>query len=227
MTKINPLGPEAPFIPKGVIFDMDGLLLDTERLEIGLFVELSNKMGWHTSENVLRNTIGVSDTDAQIFYKNKYGADYPFREIWKAVIEEEERIGETEGLPLKKGLLILLDKLDTLGIPAIVATSAVHKRAQWKLKCSGILDRFKTLTCGNEVENGKPAPDIFLLAAKKLGAKPESCVGFEDSPAGLTGLAKAGIPSVFIKDLAEPSPEILNTVCYQCSDLGEAAQLFG
>ena len=227
MTRINPIGPEAPFIPKGVILDMDGLMLDTERLEMHLYVEISAKMGWPTPGTMLHNTLGVTDDDSKAFYKKQYGADYPYDEIWEAVVKEEETKAETTGLPHKKGLLVLLDKLKVLGVPLALATSAYSERAQWKLGRAGILDRFKVFACGNEVQNGKPAPDIFLLAAKKLGVAGNECVGFEDSPAGLLGLASAGIPSVFIKDLAEPPPATLATVWHQCSDLEEAAQLFG
>ena len=227
MTRINLKGPQAPLIPKGVILDMDGLMLDTEKLELELYVEISAKMGWPTPEQMLRRSIGVKDDDALAFYKKEYGADYPFNEIWNAVVKEEETRGEKSGLPHKKGLLVLLDRLKSLGIPAAVATSAIKKRAQWKLKQAGILDRFTAFAFGDEVQNGKPAPDIFLLAAKKLGIEPETAIGFEDSPAGLAGLASAGIPSVFIPDLAEPSAEILAAVWYRCSDLEEAASLFG
>ena len=227
MKRINPIGPIAPFIPKGVILDMDGLMLDTERLELGIYVELSGKMGWPTPEIVLRNTIGMGEAESEAFYKGKYGADYPYMEIWTAVLEEETRIGNINGLPLKKGLFVFLDKVKSLGIPAVVATSTKRKKAQWKLDRSGILDCFTEFVFGDEVTNGKPAPDIFLLAAKKLGVEPADCIGFEDSPAGLAGLAKAGIPSVYIKDMAEPAPEILNTVLYQCEDLEEASLLLG
>ena len=206
---------------------MDGLMLDTEQLELSLYVEMSAKMGWPTPKTMLLNTIGIPDTDAMAFYKKQYGADYPFEEIWEAVVKEEETQAEITGLPHKKGLLILLDKLKSLGIPLAVATSADSTRAHWKLEWAGILDRFNFFACAEEVKNGKPAPDIFLLAAKKLGIEPADCVGFEDSPAGLAGLASAGIPSVFVKDLAEPLPEILATVWYQCTDLEEAASLFG
>jgi HAD superfamily hydrolase (TIGR01509 family) len=226
MTTINPNGPAAPLIPKGVILDMDGLMLDTERLETDLYVEISAKMGWPTPRTMLRKTIGVKDADALAFYKNEYGADYPFNEIWDAVVKEEEMRAIKNGLPHKKGLLVLLDKLKSLSVPLALATSADSKRAQWKLERAGILDRFKVFACGDEVKQGKPAPDIFLLAAKKLGVEPEGCIGFEDSPAGLAGLASAGIPSVFIKDLADPPPETLATVWRQCSDLEEAATLF-
>jgi beta-phosphoglucomutase-like phosphatase (HAD superfamily) len=107
-----------------------------------------------------------------------------------------------------------------------VATSTYRDRGEWKLSAAGIRDYFTLLTCGDEVKRGKPESDIFLLAAERLGLDPASCVGFEDSPAGLMGLAKAGIRSVFVKDLVEPSGEILDTVWQRCNDLAEAAELF-
>ena len=227
MTRINPNGPAAPLIPRGVIFDMDGLMLDTERLETDLYVEISARMGWPTPVTMLQNTIGITDEDALVFYKNQYGAGYPFAEIWEAVVKEEELRAGKNGIPHKKGLIVLLDKLKNLGIPLAIATSADSTRAQWKLKQAGILDRFTAFACGDEVQNGKPAPDIFLLAAKKLGVDGKDCIGFEDSSAGLAGLASAGIPSVFIKDLIEPPPEIHATIWHQCMDLEEATSLFG
>ena len=206
---------------------MDGLLLDTEQLETKLYVEISRRMGWPTPEVVLREMIGVTEDNTDVFFKKKYGADYPYREIWAAVKDEETLIGDKDGLPLKPGLFVLLEKLDHLGVPLAVATSTGRKRTHWKLSRSGILGRFKVLACGDEVERGKPNPDIYLLAAERLGIEPAGCVGFEDSPVGLTGLAAAEIPSIFIKDMAEPSPEILKTVWRRCADLEEAASLFG
>jgi len=227
MTRINALLPSGPFTPKGVIFDLDGTILDTERLETNAYIEISGKMGWPTPIEMLHKTIGLTDPDSLVFYKRTYGDDYPFGEIWDAVVEKETEYGNKNGLPHKKGLLVLLDKLKSLGVPMAVATSGTNERARWKLERGGILDRFTALTFGDEVEHGKPAPDIYLLAAKRLGAEPETCVGFEDSGSGLTGLAAAGIPSVFIKDMVEPPEEILATVWKRCSDLEEAALLFG
>jgi HAD superfamily hydrolase (TIGR01509 family) len=232
MTTTGISGPDrgggmTPFIPKGVILDMDGLMLDTERMEIALYVRISREMGWPTGETFLRSTIGIGDDDAEKIYKAEFGGAYPFGEIWKQVKNALTKTAEMSGIPHRPGLATFLDKLDTLGIPKAVATSTERKRALWKLEKAGIADRFGVLVCGNEVSRGKPAPDIFLKAAERLGADPADCVGFEDSPAGLKGLADAGIRSVFIKDLAEPSPDVLASVWRRCADLAEAAALFG
>ena len=223
----DPVTEITPFIPKGVILDMDGLMLDTERLETALYVRISREMGWPTSESFLRTTIGIGDDVSEKTYKAEFGAVYPFREIWERVKDALTETAETEGLPHRPGLLTLLDRLDALEIPKAVATSTERKRALWKLEKAGIADRFTVLVCGDEIRRGKPAPDIFLKAAERLGAAPADCVGFEDSPAGLKGLAEAGIRSVFIKDLAEPPSDVLAGVWRRCADLAEAAALFG
>jgi HAD superfamily hydrolase (TIGR01509 family) len=155
-----------------------------------------------------------------------YGPAFPYTEIRN----ELSRLitGEFErGIAWRPGLPVILDKLERLGIPFGVATSARRATALWKLDKAGLGGRFSVLVCGDEVERGKPAPDIFLAAARALGAAPGDCLGLEDSPAGLRALAAAGIPSIFIKDIVEPPAEVLATVWRRCGDLAEAAALVG
>jgi HAD superfamily hydrolase (TIGR01509 family) len=211
---------------RGVILDMDGLMLDTERMETDLYVTISREMGWPTAEEFLRTTIGLSEDSAEAVYRAEFGAAYPYREIWRKVREGLAETAEHRGIPHRPGLAAFLDRLTALEIPAAVATSSVREMALWKLEKGGIAGRFAALACGDEVEWGKPAPDIFLLAARRLGLEPADCIGFEDSPAGLRGLAAAGIRAVFIKDLAEPPPEVLRTIWRRYGDLAEAAELF-
>ena len=120
----------------------------------------------------------------------------------------------------------MLDHLASLGIPLAVGTSSRRNSALWKLQKAGIADRFTYIVGGDEVKNGKPAPDIFLKAAELLDVPVSSCVGFEDSPAGLMALAAAGIASVFIKDVIEPPEEVLATVWRRFEDLALSIALF-
>ena len=214
------------FHPAAVIFDMDGLMLDTERPVVPLWCQAAKALGWEIPRKILDRTIGISSTDIRALLLLEYGPDFPYdsmmEELNRLVTQEFEK-----GISHKPGLIILLDHLASLGIPMAVATSARRDKALWKLRLAGILDRFTALACGDEITNGKPAPDIFLLAAERLGKDPSECVGFEDSPAGLQGLHAAGIRSVFIKDTVDPAPEILATVWCSCVDLEEAAELFG
>ncbi|MDR2019742.1 MAG: HAD family phosphatase [Treponema sp.] len=216
-----------PFLPAGAVFDMDGLLLDTERPVLVLWIELSRKLGWDVSEETVLRTVGVNETDTRAAFINVHGPEFPYDRIRDELIRTfAERAGK-EGIPCRPGLPTLLERLEGLGVPMGIATSSDREAALWKLDRAGLGGRFSVLVCGDEVSRGKPAPDIFLLAAEKLGKPPAECVGFEDSPAGLWALHNAGIPSVFIKDIIEPPGDILKTVWRRCADLAEAAALFG
>jgi HAD superfamily hydrolase (TIGR01509 family) len=208
--------------PKGVIFDMDGTLLDSESIHIKLIIETCRQMKLPVEENFLLTRIGIPDVDNKKAYINKYGVGFPFDEMTRIVTEKEDKTN----FPLRPGVLSILNKLKSLNIQLAIATSASAQQAEIKLSKSGILNYFSCLACTNEVKNGKPAPDIFLLAAKKLGLDVKDCIGFEDSPAGLQGLHSAGIPSIFVKYLLTPSDDILKDVLYSCLSLDEAVALF-
>lgn len=216
-----------PFIPSAVIFDVDGLMLDTEKPVIAAWIQAAQVLGRHISPEVGYRTIGINEAATKALLMNEYGPEFPYREIRQTLERILLEKIEQEGIAHRPGLLTLLDHLDRLGIPLAVATSTGKDIALWKLEKAHIKERFKAMAFGDEVKEGKPAPDIFLLAAERLGTAPGDCVGFEDSPPGLQSLHRAGIPSVFIKDIVEPSPSILATVWRQCRDLAEAAALFG
>jgi len=218
---------DKPFLPAAVIFDMDGLMFDTENLTIPLWEIAGKPFGYNLTRDIVLRMVGISGEKAQQVLLEEFGADFPYdaiRDEFRILVSKEV---EKKGVPKKPGLMYLLDRLQAAKIPLGVATSTRSPRAVSMLEKAGILEYFKALTCGEEVTNGKPAPDIFLLAAKKLGQPPASCVGFEDSTAGLMGLHAAGIRSVFIKDVLSPPEEVLATVWHRCNDLSEAAALFG
>ncbi|WP_461258005.1 HAD family hydrolase [Treponema sp. R80B11-R83G3] len=218
---------EKTFRPSAVIFDMDGLMFDTENLTIPLWEVAGKPFGYNITYNIVLRMVGISAEKARLVMYEEFGTDFPYDTIrgeFRRLVQEEV---DKNGVPLKPGLMYLLDRLSAVKIPFALATSSRTATATNMLSKAGIIDRFTALTCGEEVTNGKPAPDIFLLAAEKLGQPPGVCVGFEDSPPGLLGLHAAGIRSIFIKDLIEPPPEILATVWHRCNDLKEAAELFG
>jgi HAD superfamily hydrolase (TIGR01509 family) len=223
--KAPPLG--APFIPRAVIFDMDGLMLDSERPSIGAWMDAARELGWDMAEDLILQAVGRDEESTKKLLLDAFGPGFPYekiRDLTRGLIVAR---AEKEGIPHRPGLLPLLDHLAALKVPLGVATSTDQEAALWKLRKAGIQERFSVMTFGDEIRRGKPAPDIFLLAAARLGEAPRDCVGFEDSPAGLMALHAAGIRSVFIKDLLEPPPEVLDTVWHRCADLAEARSLFG
>jgi len=214
---------EKTFRPSAVIFDMDGLMFDTENLTIPFWEIAGRQFGYNITYNIVLRMVGISAERARLVMYEEFGENFPYdaiRDEFRAIVKKEV---EKNGVPLKPGLMFLLDRLSAAKIPYGVATSSRSATAINMLSKAGILERFAALTCGEEVTNGKPAPDIFLLAAQKLKTPPSACVGFEDSPPGLMGLHTAGIRSIFIKDLIEPPQEVLDTVWKRCNDLKEAA----
>jgi HAD superfamily hydrolase (TIGR01509 family) len=215
------------FLPAAVIFDMDGLMFDTENLTIPLWEVAGKPFGYKISHDIVLRMVGISGAKARLVLLEEFGADFPYeaiRDEFRLLVKKEI---EKKGVPKKPGLMYLLDRLHAAKIPLGVATSSRSATAVDLLGKAGIIERFTAITGGEEVTNGKPSPDIFLLAAKKLGQPPSACVGFEDSTAGLKGLSAAGIRSVFIKDVVSPPQEVLDTVWRRCEDLSEAAGLFG
>ena len=212
--------------PAGAIFDMDGLMLDTERPLIPLWAKAGKKYGREIAPETVIRTIGLNASDIRKLCIGELGPEFPYdifhEDLNKLAAEEFER-----GINLKPGLLDLLNHFTSLKVPLAVATSSRRDSAVWKLRKAGILDFFTEVSGGNEVGHGKPAPDVFLLAAEKLNVLPALCVGFEDSPAGLLAIHAAGMRSVFVKDLIEPPGDVLSTVWRRCNDLGEAVIFFG
>ena len=210
-----------------VLFDMDGLLLDTERLCLAVWLDAALQIGAPIVRTVPLACIGLSEKATRAKVLELCGPDYPYDAVHARFRELFAERVTRDGIAHRPGLLALLDLLAGRGLPLAVATSTRRSSAERSLERAGIRSRFKALACGDEVRRGKPAPDVFLLAAERLGAAPGACVGFEDSAAGLRSLAAAGIRSVFVKDLVDPPAEVMRTVWRQYPDLAAAAEMFG
>lgn len=188
-----------------VIFDMDGLLIDSEQVAARAQLQAARMLELDFTLEDYKKLIGVN-------YRK--GVEI-LSELWetptvKRFLDTSETIEndivETEGIPLKDGVFELLDFLDEYDIPRVVATSTARPRAEERLSNVGILPRINGLVCGNEVEHAKPHPEIFL---RSLGeTKGDNAVIFEDSHNGLRAGIAAGIPVLYVPDMLPPPQDL-------------------
>lgn len=191
---------------KAVIFDMDGLMIDSEHVTFEGYIELCAKEGAVLDEETYIKCLGKPVKGIwQVFY-DAFGEDFPIPEIMKANHIRMARQFEEKGVPVKKGLRELLEYLKANGYTTVIATSSTRDRVDRILELSGLADYFDDSVCGNEVERGKPNPDIFLIAASKAGCAKEECVVLEDSEMGIEAAWRAGIPVICVPDMKYPEP---------------------
>ncbi len=205
----------------GVIFDMDGLMVDTESIMQREVKKILQKMGYPPDENIILRLIGLTDRRTKEVLKEAFGEQFDYDLFLKLLLEKKEIAFYEEEIGIKKGLMELANYLKKENIKSIVATGSVRKHMDFILKKAGILDDFPFSVCGDEVERGKPFPDIFLKAAEKLKLPPERCLILEDSQNGIIAAKNAGMPVIFIKDLVTPEKQYMEYVYAECSDLSE------
>ncbi len=189
----------------GVIFDADGLLLDTERIAQQAWLQTGKEFGYDIPLEVHQQVIGLSIENSEKVMKRIYGEDFPYWTLRRRRLEIADEYIAKHGLPLKEGALLLLDFLEQRGIPKAVATSSSRSAAGKKLSQAGIAHRFDIIITNDDVNYGKPAPDIFVAAVKALNLSPSNCLVLEDSEPGLTAAKAAGTIPVMVPDLKPPT----------------------
>ncbi|MDV3425902.1 MAG: HAD family phosphatase [Bacillota bacterium] len=193
---------------EGVIFDMDGLIFDTERLSLSIYRKIFKKYGYILNEDVFMSIMGRDREDIRQIYMDNYGRDLPLDKIFKEKDKETLKCINENGVPIKSGVYEILNFLNEGGYKTALATSSMRKRTDMLMETAGIRHMFSAVVCGDEVEKSKPNPEIFLKAAKKLNLDPGKCIVLEDSPAGITAAARAGMIPINIPDLKSPDDEM-------------------
>lgn len=197
-----------------IIFDMDGLMFDTEKISFRVWKEVLEKYGYDFDFSIFSKMIGSNLLRIKDICLKEYGEDFPFDLVKEERYVLTNSIIEKEGIPIKKGLRELLDFLDPLNIKKAVATSSGRDRASIFFNKTDLTKYFDYILCGNEVKKSKPDPEIFLTVAKKLNCDVKNTIVLEDSEVGIIAAYKGGMIPFLVPDMKQPSQEILD-ICFQ------------
>lgn len=193
---------------KAAIFDMDGLLLDTERIFLDAFINTCAELNHKFYMPLFISIIGTNSVRTKDILTDGFGKGFNhdrFREVW---IKNVEAYLSTNSIPIKDGAVDLLEKISSVPLPMAIATSTRYHDAVNTLESTGIIDYFSFVIGGDHVANGKPDPEIYLKAASKLDVAPKECIVFEDSENGVKSAHAAGMDVIQVPDLVTPSEEI-------------------
>lgn len=203
---------------RAAIFDMDGLLFDTESVGRWAWTEALAEVGLTMTDELYRRLVGKDMEARRLILCERFGDALPFERVKErrlTIGDERERSG---GLTAKPGARELVNALADAGVPLALGTGTERERALRRLRDGG-MDRFAVIVTSADVAAGKPAPDIFLEAARQLGVAPQECVVFEDSPAGVAAAARAGMAVFVVPDLEPPTAEVRRMARALANDL--------
>lgn len=209
---------------EAVLFDMDGLLLDTEALYIQAMQAAARRLEREMPIAFCHSMVGIPGRECNLMIEEFYGEGFSIDEF-RGHFSLRIRELLDECIPVKAGVVELLDFLEARGVPRAVATSAGRQTAEHHLGRAGLLDRFQALATRDDVAHAKPAPDVYLEAARRLGVAPERCVAFEDSNVGLTAAHAAGTMAIMVPDILPPLPEVRAKCVSVVFDLHAARRL--
>ena len=192
---------------RGVLFDMDGLVLDTEKLYTRFWMESARDLGYPMTFQQALGMRSLNRTAGQEKLNEYFGESISYNAVRNHRIELMDAHIEKYGIEVKPGIFQLMDYLQASGIASAITSSSPMENIQRHLSAHNLLHRFDKLCSGYDVPNGKPAPDIYLYGAASLNLKPEECLALEDSPTGILSAYRAGCLSVMIPDQDQPDRE--------------------
>lgn len=209
---------------RGVIFDMDGLIFDSERIIMEAWQEMGQQMGYQDFGKNIFHTLGMNREAREAYFMGKYGEEFPyevFQDGYRKLVQQ--RIRE-QGLPTKRGLRELLEYLKGEQIPMAVGTSSSRLYTLQKLQEAEIDTYFSAVICGDMVTHSKPHPEIYKRACKALGIAPQEALVLEDSRNGIRAALAAGASAVWIPDLVTELPEEEPLLTARFEHLGQVVQ---
>ena len=193
---------------KGIIFDMDGLMFDTEKLLAKYWIQAAQEAGFDMQMEHVLQIRSLSAVYAKPKLQGFFGKEFDYEKIRSRRRQLTAEHLETYGIEKKPGLDELLNYLKAYDYLTAVATATDRNRTENYLKQLNLLDKFHILLCGDMVKKGKPDPEIYLKASEALNLKPEECIALEDSPNGIISAYRAGCQAVMIPDLSQPEEEL-------------------
>lgn len=196
--------------PRGVqavVFDMDGLLLDTETVYQAAMVEAGQAFGIDFTPAIYQSMVGKTNPECAVMLRGLYGDDFPVEAYFKRTWTDVELILEAE-VRLKTGVMEILDYLDALGVPRAIATSNSREAVERYLGRFDLVKRFHAVVANADVVRHKPHPDPYLEAARRLNVHPTLCLALEDSHPGVRAAHAAGMMTIMVPDILDPNEEM-------------------
>jgi HAD superfamily hydrolase (TIGR01509 family) len=216
--------PKLPRSVHAVVFDMDGLIFNTEELYRDAAMAAAVAGGHDIPLSFYLSTLGTPVEATRMAFTERYGQAFDFDLFWMAAKKHFYETVDMQ-LRLKAGVVELLDILDSAGLPRAIATSSSHENAQHHLAALDLLDRFPIVIARGDYSRGKPNPDPFLKAAERLGVQAGNCVALEDSHNGIRAASGAGMMTIMVPDLLPPTREMEQLCLCIVEDLHEVCTL--
>lgn len=210
---------------KGVISDMDGVILDTEKLYVRFWCEAANFYGYPMQTHHALSIRSMARVYAIERLKGYFGEDFDYYTVHDKRIELMDKYIEENGIEPKCGAEELLQFLKENGYKTALATATAPERTKSYLSRLGLYEYFDEIVCASMVKRGKPQPDIYLCAAERLGLKPQECIALEDSPNGIKAASAAGCKTVMVPDLDLPTDEVKPLLYDVAKDLIEVKRI--
>ncbi len=215
-------GASFPRTVAAVIFDMDGLLIDTERVVRDVMFDVARDTGRELPLEVFLSMVGLPDHASRAISADHFGEDFD-NDAFEVEVSRRIRAELTVGATLKTGVVELLDLLGAMGLPCAVATSSSHETARRHL--APIWARFATVVAAGDYACGKPNPDPFLVAAHRLAVDPRSCLALEDSHNGVRAAHAAGMMTIMVPDLLDATEEMRGLCVVVASTLHDVREM--
>ena len=210
---------------EAVLLDMDGTLLDTEKVYLEASIAALNALGYSDGiVELCHAMIGIPGPDNERTLRNHFGDNFPLVEVNRLFAAKTAEILQA-GMPLKPGVLALLDAIEAAGLPKAIVTSSSRSTAAEHLRLAGIDHRFDSVMTRDDVSRAKPHPDLYLLAASRLQTRAQACIAIEDSNPGVAAAHAAGAITLMVPDIVPPTEQSRANAAAVLPDLDAAIAL--